>query len=124
MSQVQEALGAACTVGDFDDADLTHKFDYYADNVEDGFEGTPDEILPPTPEVNNNYVGANVLLPRGNDMDQERVCKHAHDNGGNPIGRANEKPILDSREYVVDFKYGEKSRIICQRHCSDHVCPV
>ena len=33
MSQVQEALGAACTVGDFEDADLTPKFDYYAYNV-------------------------------------------------------------------------------------------
>ena len=52
MSQVQEALGAACTVGGFEDADLTPEFDYYADNTEDGFEGTPDETLPPTPEVN------------------------------------------------------------------------
>ena len=49
ISQVQEALGAACTVGDFEDADLTPEFYYYADNVEDSFEGNPDEILPPTP---------------------------------------------------------------------------
>ena len=37
VSQVQEALGAACTVGDFEDADLTSEFDYYADDVEDVF---------------------------------------------------------------------------------------
>ena len=37
MYQLQEALGAACTVGDFDDDDLTPEFDYYADDVGDGF---------------------------------------------------------------------------------------
>ena len=61
MSQVQEALGAACTVEDFEDSELTPEFDYYADDVEDGFEGTRDETLSPTPEVNDKYVGANFL---------------------------------------------------------------
>ena len=75
MSQVQEALGAACTVEDFQDSELTPEFDYYADDVKDGFEGTHDETLPPTPEVNDNYVGANVLLPWGNDMVQGSVRK-------------------------------------------------
>ena len=77
MSKVQEALGDACTVGDFEDAYVTPKFDYYAEDVEDGFEGTPDETISPTPEVNNNYVGENIILPRGNDMDQGRVRKRA-----------------------------------------------
>ena len=35
MSQVQEALGAAFTVGDFEDSDLTPEFDYYADDVKE-----------------------------------------------------------------------------------------
>ena len=109
MSQIHEALGAACTVGYFEDADLNPEFDYYADNLEDCFQVTPDDILPPTTQVNNNYVGANVLLPRGNDMDQGRVRKYAHDNNGNPIGRANENPILHSREYVVEFKDGTEA---------------
>ena len=65
MSQVQEALGAACTVGHFEDADLTPEFDYYADDVEDGFEGSPDETLPSTLEVNDNYIGANVIYHVG-----------------------------------------------------------
>ena len=46
ISQVQEALGAAYTVGYFLDDDLTPEFDYYEDNIEDGFEGTPYETLP------------------------------------------------------------------------------
>ena len=35
--KLQEALGAACTVGDFDDAELTPEFDYCADDVKDNF---------------------------------------------------------------------------------------
>ena len=86
-SQVKEALGAACTVGDFEDADLTPEFDYYADDVEDGFERTSDETLPPMLEVNDNYVGANILLTRGNDMFQGIFRERARDKYGNTIGR-------------------------------------
>ena len=66
MSQVQEAVGAACSVGDFEDAYISSEFEHYADDVKYGFEGTPDETLPLTPELNDNYVSANVLLPCGN----------------------------------------------------------
>ena len=34
-------------------------------------------------------------------MVQVIFCKHARDNDGNPIGRENENPFLDSKEYVV-----------------------
>ena len=111
MSQVQGALGAAFTVGYFEDADLTLRFDCYDDNVKDVFEGTPDKILLPTLEVNNNYVGANVLLPRGENMAQVRVRKRARENDGDPIGRANENTILDRREYVVEFKDGTEAEL-------------
>ena len=89
MSQVQEALGAACAVGYFEDADLTPEFDYYYDDVKDGFQRTPDETLPPTSELNDKYVSENVFLSRENDVLQGRVCKLARDKYGNPIGRAN-----------------------------------
>ena len=59
MSQVQEAVGAAFTVGDFEDSELTPEFYFYADDVEYGFEENPDETLSPTTEVNDNYVGVN-----------------------------------------------------------------
>ena len=67
MTQAREALGPSAVVSDFDDIDLTPNFDYYADG-EDGFEGTPDEtlpakLLPPTPEADDNYVGAQLMLP-------------------------------------------------------------
>ena len=36
-------------------------------------------------------------------MAQGKVAKHARDNAGNPIGRVNDNPISDTREYIVEF---------------------
>ena len=36
-------------------------------------------------------------------MAQGRVTKRLRNNDGNPVGRANANPILDTREYVVEF---------------------
>ena len=62
MYKVQEALGAACTVGEFKYADLTPEFDYYVGDTEDGFEGTTDKTLPPTLEGNDKYISVNALF--------------------------------------------------------------
>ena len=93
MAQIKEALDPAAIIDDFDDKDITPEFEYYDDNEEDGFEGTPDEILPPTPEVDDTYVGTNVMLPHRSVMAQGRVLKRARDNDGNAIGRSNENPL-------------------------------
>ena len=39
------------------------------------------------------------------------MLKRARDNDDNVIGRANENPILDTREYVVEFDDGEQSEL-------------
>ena len=39
------------------------------------------------------------------------MLKRAHDNDDNAIGRANEKPILDTRGYVVEFEDGEQTEL-------------
>ena len=44
-------------------------------------------------------------------MAQGRFRKHDCDNDGNPIGRENENPIFDSREYVVEFKDGMEAEL-------------
>jgi hypothetical protein len=111
MTSVEAALGPACTEDDFEDDELTPVFESYEDEDEDGMEGTPDEVLPPTPEAGDNYVGARLLLPRGGDegMAQGKVTKRARDNTGNPVGRANDNPILDTREYIVEFDDGTEA---------------
>ena len=64
MDSIKQTCGPAATIDDFPKEAITPEYEYYADDhQEDGFEGTPDEILPPTPEYKDNYVGANILLP-------------------------------------------------------------
>ena len=112
MTRVHDALGPACVINDFDDVEeLTPEFEYYADEDETGFEGTPDEPLPPTPEVGDNYVGARLNLPRGDGQAMGRVVKRARNNDGNTIGRAHQNPILDTREYVAEFEDGTTSEL-------------
>ena len=63
----------------------------------------------PTPEVNNNYVNASFMLPRGNKYSIGKVIGLKRDVDGNSIGRENDTPILDTREYFVEFDDGEVS---------------
>ena len=113
MEALEAALGLACAEDDFDESELTPTFEAYADQVEDGLEGTPDDELPPTPEALENYVGPRLLFPRGADdvMSRGKVVKHARDNSGNPMGRANGNPILDTREYIVEFEDGTEAEL-------------
>ena len=75
---------------------------------------TPDEIKeapPPTQEASDNYVGSGLQLSLGQGLAQGRVLNRSRDNDDNAIGRANEKPILDTRGYVVEFDDGEQAEL-------------
>ena len=92
--------------------DLIPEFEYYADEVEDGFEGTLDEIKEaphPTPEVSDNYVVSRLQLTHSQSLARGRVLMRARDNDDNVIGRANKNPILDTRGYVVEFEDGKRA---------------
>ena len=41
----------------------------------------------PTPEANDNYVNASVMLPRGNSYDREEVIGRKRDAYGDDFGR-------------------------------------
>ena len=43
------------------------------------------------------------MLPRGDEMAMGRVTKRARDSDSNPLGTAHENPILDTRQYIVQF---------------------
>ena len=51
----------------------------------------------PTPEVNENYVNASVMLSRGNGYARGKVVRRKRDTDGNSVGRGNDNPILDTR---------------------------
>ena len=54
MEQVNSCIGPAAKLIEFTLKDLTPEFEYYADGIEDEFEGKPDKIKeapPPTLEA-------------------------------------------------------------------------
>ena len=112
MESILVRCGPGATIDDFPKEAITPEYEYYADDhQEDGFEGTSDKILLPTPEFKDNYVGANILLSRGEGMAKGTVRKRARNSENNPVGRANQNPILDTREYVVEFEDGQEAEL-------------
>ena len=55
------------------------------------------------------YLNAEVVLPRGGDFERGKVVRRAKGPDMNPIGKANANPILDTRQYEIQFEDGEVS---------------
>ena len=70
----------------------------------------PDAVMPEaddyTPEAYDEYLTAEVLLPNMGTITKAKVVGWKRDADGNPVGRRNANPILDSREYEVEFPDG------------------
>jgi hypothetical protein len=56
-----------------------------------------------TPKSMDKYISASVLLPRGKDVVRAKVVGRMHGRDGNPLGMRHSNPILDTREYQVEF---------------------
>jgi hypothetical protein len=90
---------------------------FTGDGLADGLTGDADDELPTpslgidgellTPEADDNYVNASVMLPRGNALARGTVIGRKCDAQDDPIGNANTNLILDSRVYCVEFKDGD-----------------
>ena len=117
---LHDKLGQPATAADFDDEDLTPSHDFYlTDDIK--MQGSPDDLLAavpdpedlplPTPEADDNLVGASVMLPLGGTLARGRVTERKRDAEGNVSGTANANPILDTREYRVEFENGEVSEL-------------
>jgi hypothetical protein len=59
-----------------------------------------------TDDAYDQYVGAELMVPHGDEMVPGKVIKRARGEDGNPIGRRNQNPILDTREYEVEMPDG------------------
>jgi hypothetical protein len=59
-----------------------------------------------TPETYNKYLTAEVLLPNMGKMTKAKVVKRKSDADGNPIGFSHANPLLDTRQYEVEFADG------------------
>jgi hypothetical protein len=51
-----------------------------------------------TPEGYNEYIGAQLMIPRPDGRIQGRIAKQSKDTDGNPIGRRNDNFLLDTRD--------------------------
>ena len=61
----------------------------------------------PTPEVGDNYISSKLLFPRNDTLAKGNVTAWKQDSDRNPIGRANQNPILDTRGHLVEFDDGD-----------------
>ena len=97
-------------------------YEYYTTDVEGGLvvntedcedsamdNGLEREVR--TPESNYNHMNASVLFSRGNSYARRKVVRQKIYAYENALGRSNNNPILDKREYSVEFSNREISEL-------------
>ena len=93
---VLQKLGVPATTNDFDKEHLTPTYEYYDDDHQDRTRDTPPEQLTPTPDIRDNYLNMELMLPRGGNLARILVIECKRDHERNVIGRSNANPILDT----------------------------
>ncbi len=64
-----------------------------------------------TPKIGDNYLSAKLMLPKGSVMVKGHVTARKRDRDFNPVGHANDNPILDTRSYIVNFDDGDQTEL-------------
>ncbi len=62
-----------------------------------------DDVIPTEMD---EYLTAELLLPRGGEIVKARGIKRQRDGDRTRLGRRNSNPILDTRQYKVEFPDG------------------
>ena len=83
------------------------EYELYEDDDGDGISHSKECNDEPTHITNDTCIGAEVVFPKGNDMVSGTVMSRVKDFEGEPIGKADKNPILDTRVYNVEFSDGE-----------------
>jgi hypothetical protein len=112
-SMIAEKLGSPAS------DDSLYKYDLNDDQDIEGPEHMTPEYVPLEPdssipdadewdvEAFDKYIAAEVRLPKDGQETIAKVIARKRDHDGNPVGRANANPILDTRLYQVIFPDGE-----------------
>ena len=102
--RIAKTFSESANVNDFGiDFDIGESQLY--EDEEQTAEGTPDRDDIPD-DFYDQYLNAQVLLPRGDQMLTGTVKRQKLDELGEPTGRRNDNPILDTRTYFVEFPDG------------------
>ena len=121
---VEQKLGEAAQSSDFGEGYETPTYELYADDNGDGSGHATDADDEPTPLTFDKYLEAEVVLPKGDDMVASKVVGRKRDSDGEPIGRENKNPILDTCVYEVEFVDGGCAEFWGKCYCREHVCTV
>ena len=116
--KVNKALGDGFKYADFEnDPELEHLgtpiYPNYADDDDGEAHVMPEYDDDPEPDADtyDQYVGASVNLPMGDQMLNAKVIGRKRMPDGSVIGRANSNPILDTRTYDVEFPDGQTAEV-------------
>lgn len=107
--KIQEKIGnKVATEAEFDIQVFDDIFEGYdADgDQEDSRYSEIEEADGHTPETMDEYISAEVLLPRDGEMIKGTVVARTKTDDGIALGKRNQNPILDTREYEVVFPDG------------------
>ena len=89
MARIYERLRSCVLPRELEDLGLedTPQYDPYEDETqnEQSFPQLAEE-LEPMPEVGDLYIGAEILLPRGDQMARGHVVARSRDTNGNVMG--------------------------------------
>ncbi len=105
---IKHHLGPAALPQDFPAEDLTPDPTYFDDTNAMDPEYGDAEI---TSKIGDNYLSAELMLPKGGVMVKGHVTACKRDREGNPVGHANHNPILDTRSYIVNFDDGNQTEL-------------
>jgi hypothetical protein len=109
---IEHYLGPVALPQDFPSEDLTPDPAYFGNtNVMDPEYGDA-EI---TPKIGDNYLSTELILPKGGLMVKGRVTARKSNRDNNPVGRANENSILDTRTYIVNFDDGNQTKLTANK---------
>ena len=100
-------LGSSASTQDFQDDYSNPEYELYEDDDGDRISHAMECNDEPTTITYDAYIGAEVVIPKGNDMVSGTVMSRVKDFERQPIGKADKNPILDTRVYNVEFSYGE-----------------
>ena len=86
---------------------ITPEYPLYQGDSDDPTFSPAEDMDDVTPEEFDYYVGASVTLNKGGTQKTGFVRKRARNNSGELIGKSNPNPILDTRNYEVEFFDGD-----------------
>ena len=90
---IYSRLGSSASTQDFEEDYSTPEYELYEDDDWDGISNAKECDDEPTPITYDIYIGAEVVLPKGNDMVSGTVMSRVKDFEGQPIGKADKKGL-------------------------------